>query len=79
MSGMDLPESNTQSFVIKIWLEETVEESGRALWRGHITHIPSGERSFIKDLREISSFISPYLEALGVKPSLRQKVRRWLK
>lgn len=58
-------EATTHSFVIKIWLEETREESSPAVWRGRITHVPSGERKFIKDLQEISAFISPYLHELG--------------
>ena len=35
---------STLSFIVRIWVEETAEESGRSSWRGHITHVPSGER-----------------------------------
>lgn len=64
---MDLPESTICSFIIKIWLEETGEEANEAVWRGHITHVPSGERRYLKDLDDIRVFIVPYLEAMGVK------------
>ena len=64
---MDFLEPYTHSFVVKVWLEETVEEAGRAKWRGHITHVPSGERRYVKDLDEITAFIAPYLEEMGVK------------
>jgi hypothetical protein len=57
------------SFIVKIWLEETVEEAGRATWRGHITHVPSGKRCYIQDLDQIRDFIAPYLEGLGVRVS----------
>jgi hypothetical protein len=62
---MEPTESRTHSFIIKIWLEEEVDESGRALWRGHITHVPGGERQYIQDLSAIPPFIQPYLEKMG--------------
>ena len=31
---MEQTEARTHSFIIKIWLEETVAEDGRAVWRG---------------------------------------------
>jgi hypothetical protein len=68
MEGIRLSELAPQSFIIKIWLEETAEEASRATWRGHITHVPSGQRQYIQDLDRISSFIGPYLEAMGVEP-----------
>lgn len=64
---MDLFEFNTHSFIVKIWLEETAEEVGQATWRGHITHVPSGERRYVQDMDEITAFITPYLERLGAK------------
>lgn len=76
---MDLIEFNTHSFIVKIWLEETAEETGQATWRGHITHVPSGERRYVQDLDEITAFIAPYLEQMGVRVNLRERVRRWMK
>jgi len=58
---MDLVEPSTHSFIVKMWLEETAEEAGRELWRGHITHVPGGERRYVKDLQEVSEFIASYL------------------
>jgi hypothetical protein len=65
---LDCPEEYTHSFIIKIRLEETAEEAGRATWRGHITHVPSGERRYLKKLDEIMAFIRPYLQEMGVRP-----------
>jgi hypothetical protein len=75
---MDLFESYTHSFIIKIWLEEINEEAAEAKWRGHITHVPSGERRYLKDLDEIRGFIVPYLEVMGVKFGICWRVRKWL-
>ncbi len=76
---VDLFEANTHPFIVKIWLEETAEEAGRAIWRGHITHVPSGERRYLKNLDDIGIFIAPYLNGMGVKLSLFWWVRQWLK
>jgi hypothetical protein len=41
---MDETESEAQSFIIRVWVEERAEEADRGVWRGHITHVPSGKR-----------------------------------
>ena len=75
---MDEFEANTHPFIVRIWLEETAHEAGRATWRGHITHVPSGERRYLKSLEDIAVFIAPYLEGMGVKLGLFWQARRWL-
>jgi hypothetical protein len=76
-------ETDIHSFIIKIWLEETVEEAGQVTWRGHITHVVSGQRRYIQDLEDITTFIQPYLGEMGVRPGLGWRVKacwqRWLK
>ncbi len=71
-------EVSTHSFIIKIWSEETNNKSGQIVWRGHITHVPSGNRGYIKDLHEIILFINPYIEDMGVNLELKWQVLRWL-
>lgn len=63
---MEPTEPDTHSFIIKIWLEEKAEETGRVLWRGHITHVSSGTRRYMQDLKVIPQFVGQYLEELGV-------------
>lgn len=63
---MELGETPTHSFIIKVWLEEAASESQPAIWRGHITHVPSHARRYIKDITEILRFINPYLEEMSV-------------
>jgi len=67
------------SFIIRIWLEETVQEAGVAKWRGHITHVPSGKRRYIEELDEIVTFIVPYLGEMGVRLQKHWRVQHWLK
>lgn len=69
-------ETSTNSFIIKIWLEET--DSEQIIWRGHITDVTSGERHYLQNLSEIPLFLAPYLEHLGVKLGLCWQIKRWL-
>ncbi len=73
-----MQEPDTQSFVVKVWLEETVEEEGRAKWRGHVTHVSSGERRYLESLSGIADFIMPYLERWGVRFSVCSRFRRFV-
>lgn len=64
---MDRYESH--SFIVKVWLEESLEETSEATWRGHVTHVPSQERRYLHALDDIIDFIAPHLERIGVKPA----------
>lgn len=76
---MDETESAAQSFIVRVWVEERAEEGGHGVWRGHITHVSSGRRHYLKNLDEIGDFIAPYLEITGVKPKRRWRIRQWLR
>lgn len=76
---MDLSESQVHSFIVKLWLESVAEEAGRAVWHGHITHVPGGERRSFRDLDEIRHFIEPYLGAEAAGAGGFGKMRRWLR
>lgn len=69
---MNFLEPDSQSFIVKVWVEERAGKAGRGVWHGYITHVWSHERRYLKDLDEIADFIAPYLEAMGVK-----LFRRW--
>ncbi|MCA9936571.1 MAG: hypothetical protein H6662_04720 [Ardenticatenaceae bacterium] len=74
---MDLLESSTQSFVVKIWIEETAEEAGKVLWRGHITHALSGQKHYFENLEEMLFVMGPYLQEMGIPPTRYIKNRLW--
>jgi hypothetical protein len=76
---MNRYEASPQSFIVKIWLEETKEEEGQTVWRGHITHVPSGKRRYVQALDEVPAFIEPYLEAMGVRTAGHLTIRSWWK
>lgn len=75
---MPSPHDYRNSFVVRIWIEETVEEAGAALWRGHITHVQSGFRQYIDDLAQINVFIEPYLRSMYVRFNPEQRLWWWL-
>lgn len=70
---------NTHSFVVKVWLNGQTPQSGRATWRGRITHVPSGRCRYFTETADVGDFITGYLEQLGVKPTLRSRAHRWLR
>ncbi len=65
--SMDVPEQQSHAFVVRIWLEEPAQEARSATWRGHITHVGSSQRRYLRELDDITAFIAPYLEAMGVR------------
>jgi hypothetical protein len=62
----DLWEFNTQSFIVRIWVEESDPEAGETCLRGHITHVPTGKRRYVQQVDEIVEFIESYLREMGV-------------
>lgn len=76
---MQHTDPDTQSFVIKLWLEETVEESGQAIWRGRITHVASGKNYYITELDSIALVIAPYLQEMQVNLGPRWCLGQWFR
>ena len=71
---VETSEANTHSFIVKIRLEE----ARQATWRGQLTHVPSGKRRAFSDLLDITAFIVPYLESMGVRIGFWQRVKQQL-
>jgi hypothetical protein len=67
---VDSSEQPPQSFIIKIWPDEPVQDGAPGTWQGHITHVPGGERRHLRSLDGIAAFIRPYLQAMGVRVGL---------
>ena len=71
-------EFNVHSFIVKIWLEEEATKNSESIWHGQITHVPSGEKRYLNNLDQISLFIQPYLEAMGIRFGLGERIRKRL-
>ncbi len=76
---MDSLEPGAQSFIVKVWVEDNNGAGGKGIFRGHITHVTSHERRYLKNPGEIENFIVPYLEEMGVKLEMRWRVGHWFK
>jgi hypothetical protein len=49
---------NTHSFIVKVWLAGPEDETGRHLWRGRVTHVPSGrDRYFLELLWKLTHWV----------------------
>lgn len=70
-------EKTTHAFVVRIWLEDKANPNKRAVWTGHITHVPSGEKKYFQNLWEVIDFMSPYLEEAGIKKPWYWRLSRW--
>ena len=71
------PESRVHSFIVKVWLEEVATRNKGGSWRGRIVHVPGGERRYLKDLKDVARFISPYLKSMGIRPGILERIKRW--
>ena len=76
---MDSLEPDSQSFIVKVWVEDNNKAGGQGKFRGHITHVTSHERCYLNNLNGIEDFIAPYLDEMGVKLGIRWRVRRKIK
>jgi hypothetical protein len=67
------------SFIVKVWLEAQEGESRDeiSLWRGRVTHVPSGLYYYFQDVDEIAHFIRSYLGVMK-KPSLLRGLFNYL-
>jgi predicted nucleic acid-binding Zn-ribbon protein len=59
---MDSVEPIIHSFVVKVWQEVGVGESGEPAWRGYVTHVPSGARQYFEDVAAIVAFVALRLD-----------------
>ena len=75
---MNSLEEKTHSFIVRVWLEPREIEGAPPQWRGEIKHVSSGKQTYIKNLDEITDFITPYLKEMGIKISRPKKLRKCL-
>jgi len=76
---MDLAESTLHSFIIKLWLEDEDRKTGRRIWRGYVTHVPSGAHRYLKRLSDIEEFIKEYIDDNEIQSSSRSRVSKWIR
>jgi len=65
-SSTILLEDRTSAFIVRIWIEQREVAGAPVPWRGSIEHVASGESRYVTNLDEITGFVRPFLEAMGV-------------
>lgn len=75
---MERPDEQISSFIVKIWLEPDEQNTNRMIWHGYITHVPSGRRRYVKNLREIVDFIELLLGSMGLRVGPFARLRRMM-
>jgi hypothetical protein len=76
--GRTLPRADSHSFIVKVWLEQSLEEAEKATWRGSITHVGTRRSAYFQTLDAVASFVAPYLTAMGVEFGLGARIKRRL-
>jgi hypothetical protein len=74
-----MPELKVHSFIVKLWLEESGHNQESVGWHGYITHVPSGERRYLQELRDILSFVKPYVAEIGADATIISRVGHRMK
>jgi len=74
---MDVAESTLHSFIVKLWLDYEGGKKGRRVWRGYITHVPSGAQRYLNSLSDIEEFIKEYLDENEIHR--KSRVSEWLR
>lgn len=64
---MDSYEESDHAFVIRIWREDREILEAPPTWRGVIEHVTSGKKQYLHELDNITTFIAPYIELMGIK------------
>ena len=76
-TAMELYEVRSQSFIVRVWLEEMEDVQRGARWLGLVTHVPDGHQRYVHDLDSITNFLGGYLKGMGVKHPRNNWTRLW--
>lgn len=79
MNNVEQSELKITSFVIKVWIERSVESPELVSWQAQITHVESEYKAYVKNWAEAVDFMQSYLSPLGVKPDRWWHFKTWLR
>lgn len=54
---MSASDNRIHSFIVRVWVEDMLTEAGPGVWRGHIIHVPTGEKRYLRDLDQIPGIV----------------------
>ncbi len=70
-------EPDTHSFIVKFWLDEQDPDDNNIVWRGHITHVATGQRKYYNNLREMNGFLIPHLQNMKIRIPIFWRIYQW--
>jgi hypothetical protein len=54
-------EETNHAFSLEIWVEPSETQAHVKRWRARIVHIPSGNRKYVDNFKELVAFIAVYI------------------
>ena len=75
---MELLDPAIHSFIVKIFVDGSMQGSKSGEWHGHITHVQSGEKGYLNDLDDIGDFMQPFLPKRRLSGKLKSRIKRLL-
>jgi hypothetical protein len=66
-------EEDTQVFIVRFWRESRELEGAHPIWRGSVEHMPSGQRIYVKNFKEVERVMSSFVP----REELNGKISGW--
>jgi hypothetical protein len=66
-------EEDTQVFIVRFWRETRELEGAHPIWRGSVEHMPSGQRIYVKNFKEVERVMSSFVP----REELNGKISGW--
>jgi hypothetical protein len=61
---MGLYHTRLFSVIVKVW----IHEAEITTWHAQVTHIPSGEQTYVSRVEDLAAIMSRYLAVHGIRP-----------
>lgn len=65
----------TQSFILRVWVEEPARPGRAATWRGHVTDVQSREYRAVDSFADVHRFLVARLSEVGIRPRMLDRIR----
>jgi hypothetical protein len=62
---LDSLEGDAQVFIVRFWHETREIGGAHPILRGSVEHVPSGQRVYVKSIKEVDSVLSSFVPEAG--------------
>jgi hypothetical protein len=67
------------SFIVKIWVEPESRHCGGFRWHGHITHVSTNEKKYLKGWNDVGRFVRLRIAHEMPSTGVVRRIKQWLK